>query len=288
MKKGVNCWCFPREYSLEKCIETAKKAGFDSIEINMSDGGEPVDKTIFDELSFSDSKALTTSSTPDEIRAIKEMAERYGIDTPSLSTSLFWSYPLTSNDIKIVEKAKEIVRKMIDAAVVLGADTILVVPGLVNEEVSYAKAYERSRESLKELAKYAEEKKVGIGVENVWNRFLLSPVEMRRFVEEIGSPYVGTYFDVGNVLNFSYPEYWIEVLAETIRKVHVKDFSTSVGNINGFTNLLAGDVNWKRVMEAFRKIGYDSYVTAELSPYKFFPENLIYDTSRAMESIFRL
>ena len=108
---------------------------------------------------------------------------------------------------------------------------------------------------------------------------------MKRFIEEIDSTYVGVYFDVGNVLDFSYPEYWIEILAEKIVKVHVKDYKTDVGNINGFTHLLQGDVNWKKVIKALRNSGYDDYLTAELSQYNDFPDKLAEDTENALSGI---
>lgn len=287
MKKGINAWCFPGNYTIEKCMEISAAAGFDGIEINMTE--EMTEKssgqTITEQLSFTENTALTLTFGEREIQDIKRCAKKYGLDIPSISTSLLWRYPLTGNEEKVREKAIEIVRRMIDAAQVLGADTVLVVPGLVDTRVSYKTAMERSIEALKELSKYAEEKKVYIGIENVWNKFLLSPIEMRQFIEKINSPFAGAYFDVGNVLNFSYPEYWIEILSDTIRKIHVKDFNTSVGNISGFTNLLAGDVDWVRVMEYLKKINYENYLIAELAPYKIFPEKLAQDTSTSLDKI---
>ncbi len=282
MKKGINAWCMPGSYSVEDCIREAKKAGFDGLELNMAEkagdsggnGGIP--------------QALTLDLSKDDLKKIAQAAEKAGIELPSVSTSLLWKYSLTDSDVKVREKAMGIVARMIDAAEVLGADTVLVVPGVVNRDVSYEKAYKRSMECMQELRKYAEEKKVYIGVENVWNKFLLSPLEMRRFIEEAGSPYVGAYFDVGNVLCFSYPEYWIEILSGLIKKVHVKDFDSSIGNIHGFTNLLQGDVDWKRVVGALREAGYDGYLTAELSPYRTFPEKLAYDASVALDRILSL
>ncbi len=177
---------------------------------------------------------------------------------------------------------------MIDAAKILHTDAILVVPGVVNERVSYSKAYKRSQDALKALAKKAEESKVYIGIENVWSKFLLSPLEMRKFIDEIGSPYVRFYFDVGNVLAFSYPEHWIEVLGDYIVRVHIKDFDTSIGNIRGFKNLFEGDVNWPAVIGALRKANYEGYLTAELSPYRTHPEMLAYDASKRLDFILRM
>ncbi len=276
LKKGINAWCFPDGFEIEYCIKITKEAGFDGIELNMEEAN-PTRKDI----------RLSLSSTEEDIVKIKRMSEKYGLELPSISTSLCWKYQLSSGDNAVRMQGMALVRKMIDAARILGADTVLVVPGKVDEKNSYEDTYNRSLQALKELAPYAESNKVCIGVENVWNKFLLSPLEMRCYIEDIGSPYVRSYFDVGNVLSFSYPEYWIETLGGLIKKVHVKDFKTETGNITGFTGLLEGDVEWDRVVDALGRISYDSYVTAELSPYKLFPEVLIKQTSMAMDAILR-
>ena len=174
----------------------------------------------------------------------------------------------------------------------LGADTILVVPGLVGadfipgcEVTEYDVAYDRSLEALTQLKEYAEKVKVNIGLENVWNKFLLSPLEMRDYIDKIDSPYVGAYFDVGNVVYSGYPEHWIKILGSRIKKVHFKDFKARVGNINGFVDLLSGDVNYPGVMEQLEKVGYDDYVIAEMGIYKNYPDQTIYTTSIAMDRI---
>ena len=158
-----------------------------------------------------------------------------------------------------------------------------MVPGAVkvafdpdSELVEYDVAYERALEALTELAPYAEQLKVAIGVENVWNKFLLSPMEMAEFIDKVGSDYVGSYFDVGNVLYIGYPEHWIKVLAGRIKKVHLKDYRVEAGGLHGFVDLLAGEVNWPAVMQQFEKIGYDGWVSAEMiPPYTYYPEAII-------------
>ena len=276
MKKGINAWCFPADYELKKCIEISSKAGFDGLEINM------------EEQQNDNSLNLNLDSKKREILQIKELALEHNLEIPSISTGLFWEYPLTSNQEKIRNQADIIVKKMVDAADILDVDSILVVPGIVNEKVSYKKAYERSLNYFKEIKEYAEDKEINIGIENVWNKFLLSPLEMKNFIEEINSSHIGVYFDVGNVLDFSYPEYWIEILSDKIVKIHVKDFKTNVGNINGFTHLLQGDVNWEKVIKVLKSIDYDNYLTAELSPYNTYPDKLAEDTANALEGITNL
>lgn len=274
MKKGINMWCFPEEYRVDHCMKVAKEAGFDGIELNMEEDNRD-----------SSDQRLTLASNEKDILRIKEMSERIGLETPSISTALSWKNMLCSEGSATREEGKTVVKKMIDAAVILGADTVLVVPGRVDEENSYIDCYNRSLQSLKELVSYAESNKVIIGIENVWNKFLMSPLEMRRFIGEIGSPYVKAYFDVGNVVNFSYPEYWIDILDELIAKVHVKDFKRDTGNMSGFTVLLEGDTRWDQVVNALEKANYDSYLTAELSPYKLYPDALIKQTSMALDII---
>jgi len=139
------------------------------------------------------------------------------------------------------------------------------------------------------MSSLAKKFKVYIAVENVWNKFLLSPLEMRKFIDEIGSEYVVSYFDVGNVLISGYPQDWIHILGKRIKKIHIKDFKTEIGNITGFVNLLEGDVNWQAVISALKEINYDNYVVAELMPpFKHYSEMLIKETSLKMDKILEL
>ena len=184
------------------------------------------------------------------------------------------------------------VKKILGVASWLEVDTVLIVPGAVDVSfkpgfpvVSYDKIYERLFQALEELAPIAETYKINIAIENVWNKFLLSPVEMKHFIDSIGSSYVGVYFDVGNVLQIGIPEQWIKILGSRIKKVHFKDFKKSIGTAEGFVNLLYGDVNWPDVISALKEIEYNSYVIAELSPPKFHPESLIFETSISMDKI---
>ncbi len=275
MKKGISIWSFA-ESDLKKCFELAKDAGFDGVEVALAEDGP-----------------LTLKSTREEILAVKKMAEDVGIELYSVASGLYWDYNYTSNAPEIREKAKEITKKQLEIASLLGCDTILVIPGAVDvafnpnaEVVEYDVAYKRAFEALKELAPYAEELKVAIGIENVWNKFLLSPLEMAELIDKVGSEYVGTYFDVGNVLLTGYPEHWIKVLGKRIKKVHFKDYRKEAGGLCGFVDLLSGEVNWPKVMEQFKAIGYDGWVSAEmLPPYTYYPETIIYNTSNAMDKI---
>ncbi len=270
MKKGINVWTMPQALTIAEQIALAEAAGYQTIEFNVAERHE---------------KALDLSleTTYDELRAIKQLLDNATVRLESLSTALHWQFPLTANEADVREKGQAIVRKMIDFAEVLGAETVLVVPGLVTAEVGYATCYLRSLEALNELSTYAESKKITIGIENVENLFLLSPLEARDFIDKIASPFVRFYFDVGNALPFGYPEQWIEILGKRITKIHVKDFRREIGNLQGFCQLLAGDVNWEKVILALREIGYDGPLTCELSPYRYQAEQLTHDTSKALD-----
>jgi len=275
MKKGINQWAFPSSINLEKAMHLAKKAGFEGIELTVAEEGE-----------------ITLESTKSDMARIVAASRKAEIELTSLATGLFWDYSLTSGSIEVRERAKGIVRKMLELASYLEIDTILVVPGAVDvffkpdtEVVSYDVAYERAQTALKELAETAEAHKVNIGVENVWNKFLLSPLEMRNFLDEIDSEYIGAYFDVGNVLAFGYPEQWIGILGSRIKKVHFKDYRTEVGNAVGFVGLLDGNVNWPAVVKAFDNIGYNGYAIAELFPYQHHSKALIHNISQSMDFI---
>ncbi|MEW6231667.1 MAG: sugar phosphate isomerase/epimerase family protein [Chloroflexota bacterium] len=268
MKKAINRWCFPADWPVRRCLEWAAKAGFQGLEFNVAEEGE-----------------LNLETRAEKWRGLAQEAHDLGLALPSVSTALHWKYPLTASDEITRTKGWGIVRRMIETARALGADTVLVVPGLVTPEVDYETAYKRSQEALVSLSETAGSHQIVIGVENVWNRFLLSPLEFKRFIDETRSPWVKAYFDVGNVLATGYPEQWIRILSGRIVKVHVKDFSTRVGNIAGFVPLLAGDVDWPAVMAALRAVGYDGWLTAELAPYRYHPELLIYQTSHSLEAI---
>lgn len=255
MKKGISIWSFAGG-TLAENFRLAKEAGFDGVEVALDEVGE-----------------LSLTSDEADVKKIKAAADKAGIELYSVASGLYWKYSLSSDDADMREKAKECVRKQLQVASWLGCDTILIVPGAVSVSFApelgvtdYDVVYERSLAAIKELSKDAERLKVSIGLENVWNNFLLSPLEMRDFIDKVGSAYVGSYFDVGNVMFSGYPEHWIKILGSRIKKVHFKDYRRSVGSLDGFVDLLAGEVDWKAVKAAFEKIGYDGWVTGEMIP----------------------
>lgn len=269
--KSINQWCFKDDTPIEQVFAISSDAGYGAVELNLYQPG---------------GTGLTMESTAAEAEKIGNLARQYGIQLRSLSTSLLWQSPLSSPDASVRERGRQVVTKQLELAELLGMDTVLVVPGSVNPDTPYDQCYERSFRELQLLSIEAEKRKTQIGVENVWNKFLLSPLEMARYVDDINSPYVGVYFDVGNILLYGYPEQWIRILGSRIFKIHVKDFLTSVGNGSGFVSLLAGNVNWKAVREALQDINYTDIVTAELGIYAADPLQLVYDTSRHLDIIF--
>lgn len=255
MKIGINRWTLPSQLSLAECFRLVKEAGFDSIEINIAEEGE-----------------LTPDTDEAGVKALVEVAHGVGLELSSLSTGLGWRYPITSPDEAVRAKGADLIKAQVQAAKWMGVDTILVVPGVVNADIAYDDAYQRASTVLAEVAPYAEERGIAIGVENVWNKFLLSPLEFARFIDEIniaaGTGSIGAYFDAGNILQYGFPDQWIRILNHRIKKVHVKDFKTNIGNITGFCNPLQGDVPWVKVRETLIAVGYDGYITAEVDGYK--------------------
>jgi len=282
MKKSISIWSFYGDWNLDQKLALAKDAGFTGFEIDLSEDGP-----------------VNLKSDAADLKEVRAVAAKAGLPLSGLATGLYWGANACSDDPAARAKATEILNKQIECAAALGIDAILVVPGAVgvdfipgSEVVPYKTAHERAREFVASALPAAEKAGVTICIENVWNKFLLSPLETRDFIDSFGSERVGAYFDVGNVLATGYPEHWIEVLGSRIKRVHFKDYRRNVGSADGFCDLLSGDVDWPAVMAALRKTGYDGWIAAEMIPpvpfYKHCPEVLIHNTSRAMDAIFKL
>ncbi|MWV42076.1 TIM barrel protein [Paenibacillus sp. HJL G12] len=270
MKKGINQWCFPAGTPMSKLLRTSAAAGFETIELNLyAPGGI----------------GLTMDTTPDEAKALGRLVRSYGLSISGLSTEMLGRYPLSSPDKEIRSLGVNSIRKQIELAIELEVDAILVVPGRIEADVTYEEVWERSRMALQPLIDDIDGSGVSIAIENVWNKFLWSPLEMARYIDQFESRHVGAYFDVGNTLAFGKPEHWIRTLGDRIRKVHVKDFRTQVGTHHGFVPLLSGDVDWLNVRLALSDIQYRDSLTAELDPYGSFPDQLVFDTSRHLDVI---
>lgn len=277
MKKSINIWSFVNKTNRE-AIALAKDAGFEGIELALDAAGE-----------------ISPEATDTQLAELKAYADDLGMVIPSLSNGLCWGPSLTSDDPDERKTAHDLVVQELRCAAALGAETVLVVPGSVSVEfvperpvIPYDVAYERALDEVRKLVPAAEAYGVEIGIENVWNKLLLSPLEMRQFIDSVGSDMVGVYFDTGNVVYSGYPEHWIRILGKRIKKVHFKDYRRNPGGLNAFVDLLAGDVDWKAVMAAFRDIGYEGWAAGEMIPqYAQGSDQLIYNTSASMERIMR-
>lgn len=191
-----------------------------------------------------------------------------GLVASSVCCSTHWKHTLSDPDPAVRQQGIEGMIVAMEDAKAYGTDAVLLVPGTVNDNVSYDECWNRSVAEIKKLLPTAKKLKVKICVENVWNNFLLSPMEAKRYVEQFNSPYVGFYFDCGNILAYGWPEQWISILGKNTGRIHIKEFSKEVadkqGRWAGFgANLTEGDVNWKRVMEEARKNYKGGWLTTE-------------------------
>jgi len=257
-----------------EAMKEAKKLGFDAIELGIA--GEGV---------------LTDQISRSECKQICDMAKDIGIEISSLASGENWTLSPTANDSSIRQKNIEFTKRALEVARWLGTDAFLYVPGAVQvfflpdaEIIPYEICYERAWDSVNRIKPAAEANGVSLCIENVWNKFLLSPLEMKDFIDSFNSPFIGSYFDVGNVLLTGYPDQWINILGRRIRRIHIKDFKASVGTVDGFVDLLEGDVNFDAVKKALAGAGYDGYVTAEIIPYS---EGRPEKTAIAMKKIFK-
>ncbi len=259
LKKGVCIGVLPKEMTLMQKFEVAKRAGFEGVEPN-------------------------TLATAEEVRGYKEASEKTGIKICSIMNSDHWRYPLSDPDPAVVQKCLEGMRTSMRNAHDLGADTVLLVPAVVTPEVRYVDAYRRSQEQIRKLLPLAKELKVIIAVEDVSNRFLLSPLEFARYVDEFKSPWVKAYFDIGNIVAYAYPQDWIRTLGKRLAKVHIKRFEPG-GDFPKYDpkDRRSQGINWPDVRKAFDEVGYTGWVTAEV---RGGDEKYVMEVSARMDRIF--
>jgi len=236
IKKAFVFGMLPRNLSIEDRFKLAADIGIQGVEIG-------------------------TTRDPETLKKMIAASEKTGVRIHSIMNSDHWGSPFSSSDPDVVEKGMNCMNVSLQNAKDCGADTVLLVPAVVSPSVRYAEAYERSLVQIKKLLPLAEKLKVIIGIENVWNKFLLSPIEFARYVDEFKSPFLQAYFDVGNVVLFGYPQDWIRTLGSRIVKVHVKGFDAKRSR---FTNLRDGTIDWPEVRRALKEVGYKGFMTAEL------------------------
>jgi hexulose-6-phosphate isomerase len=279
MKKSINLWAFPypERMKLEECLQLAKDAGFDGIELNYDLDND-----------------LSPKAGTKEFSAIRKMADRIGISISGLCSFLFWPYPLTSNDATKRARGLELAGKMAEAAHDLGVENLLVVPGAVHipwrtdhQPVPNDVCDRRAREAIAQLLPEAEKLGVFLNIENIFfNGYLMTPMEHAAFIDSFQSPHVRAHFDTGNIMMFQFPEHWISVLGSRIKNVHFKEY-TKKGtdySLETFRPLLDGTTDWPAVMNALDQAGYRGHLTFEyFHPYLHYPEALVYQTSDSLD-----
>ena len=238
IRKAVLFGMLPRSLSYADRLQLARDVGFEEIE-------------------------CPTTADQRDVEEIKEAAEKAKLRIHSVMNMAHWRYPLSSADPAAVAESVTGMETSRRNASFWGADTVLLVPAVVNAQTGYADAWKRSQAEIRKLIPLAEKLKVIIAVEEVWNKFLQSPLEFARYVDEFQSPWVRAYFDVGNVVINGYPQDWIRTLGKRIVKLHIKDFAFK-DRVAKFTALRDGEIDWPEVHKALEEIGYAGSATVEL------------------------
>jgi len=247
MKVGLSGIITPSEWSYQETLQNAKDAGYEAFELTFRE----------------DRDTSLGSMTDAKIAEMMKMAEDMGIELCSTVGSGEPRPDIMTCDEAVRRNSVDEIKRILEVVAKFGIDTWLLVPGRVSEQCHYDDAYYNARDALLDLAPFAEDIGVTIAVEYVWNRFLLSPMEFSRFLGEIGSTRVGLYFDTGNMVIQSYPEQWVKIVGDGVKKVHFKDFQRQGYE---WKPLLEGDVDFPAVMSELRNIGYDDALLSEVSP----------------------
>jgi L-ribulose-5-phosphate 3-epimerase len=243
IKKAVQIYMLPTTLSYADRFKLAGDVGFEGVEAQ-------------------------TVEDPKVAEEIKKASEDAKVPIHSVMNMAHWKNPLSSDDPAVVQKSLDGMKTSLHNAKLWGADAVLLVPAVVNPETSYHDAWVRSQKNIRTLIPLAEELKVVIAIEEVWNKFLLSPLEMAKYVDEFKSPWIKQYFDVGNVVLYGYPQDWIHTLGKRFAKVHLKDFKVESHGFSpfqaDFVNLGDGDIDWAAIRKAFADVGYTGWTTTEL------------------------
>jgi len=238
IKKAVEFEMLPKSGSYADRFQMARDAGFEQVEC---------------------------PTMPDEHEAeeVKKASEKTGLRIHSVMNMAHWKYPLSSSDPAVVAESVKGMETSLRNAHFWGAETVLLVPAVVNAETRYRDAWTRSQHEIRKLIPMAQQLNVIIGIEEVWNKFLLSPLEFARYIDEFNSPWIRAYFDVGNVVISGYPQDWIRTLGKRIVKLHIKDFKFE-NDVAKWTPLREGAINWPEVYKALHEVGYTGSATVEL------------------------
>lgn len=252
MYAAINAWTFPASATPAEQLTAAAHAGFTGLELVVGAAGP-----------------LRTDTPPAEFNHLADQAAVLGLRITGLATDLFWKFNYASPAEEDRRQAHDLTLRLLDQAAAARADAVLVVPAVVGlvdgarPNVSYADALHRTVDALSELRYEAEARAVTLAIENVWNRFLLSPLEAADVIDRVNSPYVGFYLDTGNVLAYGYPEDWIATLGGRIVRVHAKDYDLRKPGFAGFCGLGEGSVRWPAVVHELGVCGYDGPLVYE-------------------------
>ena len=278
MIKGISYLSFENGLSNNESIESAlsqtKKNGFDALELSVSSEG-----------------VINTNTSKAECEIIRKKIDDSGIFVDSIATGMSWGVSPTSNDRSIREKSIKLHQDALKVASFLDCKALLFVPGVVKSPIStdivrYDRALDRLREAINQMLPIAEDLNVDLCIENVWNGFFYSPIELRDFVDSFDSDRLGVYLDIGNLIGYQqYPPHWVELLNSRIKRVQIKDFQENFDWTGSFSfcDIGAGDVPWKETIAALNAIQYKSTIIAEMLPWD---ETILSRTSAAMDQLF--
>jgi L-ribulose-5-phosphate 3-epimerase len=283
MYKAINYWTFgpsalAGKYDIVKAMNEAKEAGFEAIELCLATEGE-----------------LTFNAKEAQCKKYVDEAKKIGIKICSTATGVYWGVSLTDPKAGVRAKALKFTQQALQITKWLGADAFLCVPGAVKPEflpdavpVPYGEVYANALAAAKVAVKTADKLKVFLCIENVWNMFLYSPVEMRDFIKQVGGKYVGSYFDPANVVKNGFADHWVPVLGKMIKRVHCKDYKKDPGGFpQGFeVGIGGGETNWPVILKQLKKAGYNGPITAEIISFTE-DSGRVKRVSREMDKIFK-
>ena len=279
MIKGISYLSFENGLSNNEPIESAlsqtKMHGFDTLELSVSSEG-----------------VINTNSSKAECEMIRKRIDDSGVFVDSIATGMSWGVSPTSDDESIRKKSISLHQDALKVASYLDCKALLFVPGVVKSPISpeivrYDRALDRLREAINQMLPIAEDLNVDLCMENVWNGFFYSPIELRDFVDSFDSDRLGVYLDIGNLIGYQqHPPHWVELLNSRIKRVQIKDFQENFDWTGSFSfcDIGAGDVPWKETIEALKTIEYKSTIIAEMLPWD---ETILSRTSAAMDHLFK-
>ena len=271
MKKSTGDNFFPRGMSFPDGLALLKKAGYEGVELWLGDR-----------------PWFQMKTTDSEVRQLLVQIQDAGLQVSNVANSLDWRENVSARDPAKREAAFRHIERQLETAQILKTDAILVVAGIVMEEIPYNEVYQRTVASLQKLGAAAAKAGVRIGIENcnAEQRFLLSPREFAAFLNDVNSQFVGIHLDVGNIHDTGFAEQWIEIHGPRITRIHLKDtlrHRGRCGDQSVYTNIFLGDNNWRAIRDAMLKVKYDGWLIAEMEArYTYAPDQQVYDTAAAM------